>query len=93
MALLATAHRQLGPGLADMVRQSVKPALMATLEEAFAANPLQQARRRLHETYHQISPCRCSCSWCVRQSVKPALMATLQEVCAADLLQQACCWL
>lgn len=52
VALLAAAHRQLGPGLADMVRQNVKPALMATLEEAFAANPLQQASRlRMSESH------------------------------------------
>ena len=42
IALLATAHRQLGPGLADMVRPDVKPALMASLDEAFARNPQQQ---------------------------------------------------
>lgn len=42
IALLATAHRQLGPGLAPMLSQHVKPALMATLEAAFKANPVAQ---------------------------------------------------
>ena len=39
---LATAHRQLGPGLADMIKNDVKPALWSGLEEAFKANPQQQ---------------------------------------------------
>ena len=39
---LASAHRQLGPGLADMIKNDVKPALWTGLEEAFKANPQQQ---------------------------------------------------
>lgn len=42
IALLGTAHVQLGPGLAPMLSQHVKPALMATLEAAFKANPVAQ---------------------------------------------------
>ena len=42
--LLAAAHRQLGPGLADMIKPDVKPALWAGLEEAFKANPQQQVQ-------------------------------------------------
>ncbi len=45
IALLGTAHRQLGPGLAPMLAQHVKPALMATLEAAFKANPVAQVHR------------------------------------------------
>ncbi len=48
VALLARAHRQLGPGLTDMVRTSVKPVQLATIEEAFAANPLQAVRPGSH---------------------------------------------
>ena len=44
ITLLARAHRQLGPGLADMVRSDVKPVQLAAIEEAFAANPLQAVR-------------------------------------------------
>ena len=40
--LLATMHAQLGPGLADLVKPDVKPALWTGLEEAFKANPQQQ---------------------------------------------------
>lgn len=39
--LLAAMHRQLGPGLADMLREDVKPALMSALEVEFAKNPKQ----------------------------------------------------
>lgn len=46
VALLGRAHRQLGPGLVDLVRSDVKPAQLAPLEEAFTANPLQQVRPR-----------------------------------------------
>jgi hypothetical protein len=42
VAVLGTCHRQLGPGLAAMIRPDVKPALMATVDEAFGANPQQQ---------------------------------------------------
>ena len=42
IALLGTAHRQLGPGLAPMLSQHVKPALMTTLEATFKANPVAQ---------------------------------------------------
>ena len=41
IGLLAVCHRQLGPGLAAMLRADVKPALMTTLEDAFAKNPQQ----------------------------------------------------
>ena len=44
VVLLARAHRQLGPGLTDMVRMNVKPVQLATIEEAFVANPLQAVR-------------------------------------------------
>ena len=40
--LLSTAHKQLGPGLADMLRSDVKPALMTALEDAFKRNPQEQ---------------------------------------------------
>ena len=43
--LLSTAHKQLGPGLADMLRSDVKPALMTALEDAFKRNPQEQVRR------------------------------------------------
>lgn len=39
IALLAIVHVQLGPVLVDMLRGSVKPALMSTLEETFRNNP------------------------------------------------------
>ena len=42
-ACLAAAHRQLGPGLATMLRPDVKPALMSQLEDSFAANPQTMA--------------------------------------------------
>ncbi|KAK9795603.1 hypothetical protein WJX73_007429 [Symbiochloris irregularis] len=42
VALLATCHKQLGPGLAPMIQTDVKPAQWTLLEEAFAANPQQQ---------------------------------------------------
>ena len=42
VSLLATCHKQLGPGLAAMVQNDVKPAHWTILEEAFAANPQQQ---------------------------------------------------
>ena len=41
--LLSAAHKQLGPGLADMLRSDVKPALMTALEDAFKRNPQEQA--------------------------------------------------
>ncbi|KAK9818850.1 hypothetical protein WJX81_005118, partial [Elliptochloris bilobata] len=39
--LAGVCHRQLGPGLAGQLREHVKPALMAALEDAFLANPQQ----------------------------------------------------
>ena len=45
VALLATCHRQLGPGLAALVQNDVKPAQWSILEEAFAANPQQQVHQ------------------------------------------------
>ena len=42
VALLATCHKQLGPGLAAMVQHDIKPAQWTVLEEAFASNPQQQ---------------------------------------------------
>ncbi|KAK9814323.1 hypothetical protein WJX72_004049 [[Myrmecia] bisecta] len=42
IALLAACHKQLGPGLSDMIRNDVKPALMTALEDAFKKNPQQQ---------------------------------------------------
>lgn len=48
--LLAHAHRQLGPGLADMVRTDVKSAQLSAIEEAFAANPLQAVRTTREQT-------------------------------------------
>ncbi|KAL3133794.1 hypothetical protein ABBQ32_008271 [Trebouxia sp. C0010 RCD-2024] len=41
--LLGVAHKQLGPGLADMLRSDVKPALMTALEDTFKRNPQEQA--------------------------------------------------
>jgi hypothetical protein len=55
VVLLARAHRQLGPGLTDMVRMNVKPVQLATIEEAFAANPLQAVRPGSHPR-QQIAP-------------------------------------
>ena len=43
IGLLSVAHRQLGAGLADMLRPHVKPALMSALDDAFANNPQQEA--------------------------------------------------
>ena len=40
--LMATCHKQLGTGLAAMIRNDVKPALMTALEDAFKNNPQQQ---------------------------------------------------
>lgn len=40
--LLSIAHKQLGAGLADMLRPDVKPALMTALEDAFKRNPQEQ---------------------------------------------------
>ena len=40
--LLSVCHKQLGPGLADMLRSDVKPALMTALEDSFKRNPQQQ---------------------------------------------------
>lgn len=40
--LAATCHKQLGAGMAAMLRNDIKPALMTALEEAFRANPQQQ---------------------------------------------------
>ena len=40
--LMATCHKQLGPDLASMIRNDVKPALMTALEEAFKKNPRTQ---------------------------------------------------
>ena len=42
IALMATCHKQLGPGLVAMLKADVKPALMSALEDAFKANPQQQ---------------------------------------------------
>lgn len=39
---------QTGPALAAMVRPEVKPALMVTLEDAFAANPFSQVSLLTH---------------------------------------------
>ena len=47
--LLSVAHKQLGSGLADMLRSDVKPALMTALEDVFKRNPQEQV-------------CFCSCS-------------------------------
>lgn len=41
--LLGVAHKQLGPGLADMLRSDVKPALMTALEDTFQRHPQGQA--------------------------------------------------
>lgn len=41
ISLLAVCHRQLGPGLAAMLRADVKPTLMTSLEDAFSKNPQQ----------------------------------------------------
>lgn len=43
-ALAGVCHRQLGAGLAGQLREHVKPALMAALEDTFAANPQQAVR-------------------------------------------------
>ena len=40
--LLSVAHKQLGSGLADMLRSDVKPALMTALEDVFKRNPQEQ---------------------------------------------------
>jgi hypothetical protein len=40
--LMATCHKQLGPDLAAMIRNDIKPALMTALEEAFKKNPRTQ---------------------------------------------------
>lgn len=40
--LAATCHKQLGTGLAAMLRSDVKPALMTALEESFKNNPQQK---------------------------------------------------
>lgn len=40
--LLATCHKQLGPGLAPLVQSDLKPAQWTILEDAFAKNPQQQ---------------------------------------------------
>lgn len=42
--VLSNAHKQLGAGLADMLRSDVKPALMTALEDAFKRNPQEQVR-------------------------------------------------
>ncbi|KAL0028272.1 hypothetical protein WJX79_006476 [Trebouxia sp. C0005] len=42
ISLLTVAHKQLGPGLADMLRSDVKPALMTALDDAFKRNPQEQ---------------------------------------------------
>lgn len=42
--LLSIAHKQLGAGLADMLRSDVKPALMTALEDAFKRNPQEQVQ-------------------------------------------------
>lgn len=42
--LMATCHRQLGPDLAAMIRNNVKPALMTALEDAFKKNPKTQVQ-------------------------------------------------
>lgn len=48
IALLGVAHRQLGPGLDPLLSQSVKPALMQTLRDAFKANPVEQVAPHHH---------------------------------------------
>lgn len=40
----ATCHRQLGTGLAAMLRSDVKPALMTALEDAFKSHPQAQVK-------------------------------------------------
>ena len=42
--LLATMHRQLGPGLGDLVKPDVKPALWVGIEDAFKSNPQEKVR-------------------------------------------------
>ncbi len=59
IALLGTAHRQLGPGLDPLLSQSVKPALMQTLRDAFKANPVEQVAPHTTEP----SPCACHLYW------------------------------
>lgn len=51
IALLATCYKQLGAGLADMLRADVKPALMTALEDAFKRNPQQQVAQAVHAAY------------------------------------------
>ena len=55
IALLGTAHRQLGPGLDPLLSQSVKPALMQTLRDTFKANPVEQVAPHITMP----SPCAC----------------------------------
>ena len=53
--LLSICHKQLGPGLADMLRSDVKPALMTALEDSFKKNPQQQVGGLVKEQRCQIS--------------------------------------
>ena len=48
--LMATCHKQLGPGLAAMIRSDVKPALMTALEDSFKSNPQQQVTLTIGST-------------------------------------------
>ena len=57
IALLGTAHRQLGPGLDPLLSQSVKPALMQTLRDTFKANPVEQVGSP-HITTLSLSACQ-----------------------------------
>lgn len=54
--LLSVAHKQLGPGLADMLRSDVKPALMTALEDAFKRNPQEQVMRLWQHLLSQLGP-------------------------------------
>ena len=64
--LLAVMHQQLGPGLGDMIKPDVKPALWTGLEEAFKANPQQQVGHVVLSCVHQLPhSCwrSCTSSW------------------------------
>jgi hypothetical protein len=61
VALLGTLHAFLGPALGDMVRQDVKPALMATLEAEFERQPQRGDWAATRVARCEPLPCVCMC--------------------------------
>ena len=81
IGLLGVAHRQLGAGLADMLRPHVKPALMSALDDTFAKNPQQEV---LLSPRPLAGPDRDCCPGPVRRRVTDGFAENSSRCCCSE---------